>query len=73
MMWKETIIIFLALLAFLIAFVFASPATVSIRGAKVTLQGGYLAVSSTQSATAGSLGVEGQCIGILCGVTYSPN
>lgn len=45
----------------------------TIQGGKVVLNGGYMAIGSTQTVMAvAPAGTTGQCMGMLCGVTY-PN
>lgn len=47
-------------------------AVVAITGAKVKTVGNYVAIGSTQTATATAVAsTTGQCIGILCGVTHA--
>jgi len=68
MRWLLLIVSFLLLSQWLMA-----KSQVTIQGGKVALRGGYMVIGSTQAVvvTPSVSGTTGQCIGILCGVTYN--
>ena len=56
---------------FFISRVWAVPQSeVNIQGAKVTVQGGYLDLGVREFESVAVSTVTGQCMGILCAVTY---
>lgn len=70
------ICVFLGFVFFILVFLKRSQAAqnVSIQSGKVAIQGGYVAIGSTQAisiVSGGGVNTAGQCIGILCGVTHA--
>ncbi len=65
------VFLFIVLLLFLVRLVLATVG-VTIRGGPVKIKGGYVDIGTTVVVSTTSVPERaGQCIGILCGVTYN--
>lgn len=64
------LLLLLAAFLFVFSVCFAGTNATTIQGGKVTIRGGYMTIGPSQHAVVVSTSTTGQCMGMLCGVTY---